>query len=56
MTFRFANIGLRTAVIGPASMDCDGLQPDEGIDLNQLRKCNDFFRKLQHVLQSVLRL
>ena len=52
----FANIGLRTAVIGPGSMDCDGHQPDEGIDINQLRKCKDFCGKLQHGLQSILSL
>lgn len=51
----FANIGLRTAVIGPGSMDGDGHQPDEGIDIDQLRKCSDFCRTLQHGLQSVLR-
>jgi len=52
----FTNIGLRTAVIGPGSMNCDGHQPDEGIDINQLRKCNDFCVKLQHGLQSVMTL
>tara|TARA_X000000950_G_scaffold149790_1_gene184655 strand:+ start:557 stop:1750 length:1194 start_codon:yes stop_codon:yes gene_type:complete len=52
----FANIGLRTAVIGPGSMDCDGHKPDEGIDINQLRKCKDFCGKLQHGLQSILSL
>jgi len=52
----FTNIGLRTAVIGPGSMNCDGHQPDEGIDINQLRKCNDFCVKLQHGLQNVMRL
>ena len=52
----FANIGLRTVVIGPGSMASDGHQPDEGIDIDQLRKCNDFCGKLQHGLQSVLRL
>ena len=51
----FANIGLRTVVIGPGSMDSDGHQPDEGIDIAQLRKCSDFCRTLQHGLQSVLR-
>ena len=51
----FANIGLRTVVIGPGSMDSDGHQPDEGIDIDQLRKCSDFCRTLQHGLQSVLR-
>ena len=51
----FANIGLRTAVIGPGSMDGDGHQPDEGIDIDQLRKCSDFCRTLQHGLHSVLR-
>ena len=51
----FANIGLRTAVIGPGSMHRDGHQPDEGIDIDQLRKCSDFCRTLQHGLQSVLR-
>jgi len=52
----FANIGLRTAVIGPGSMDRDGHQPDEGINIDQLSKCNDFCEKLQHGLQSILRL
>ena len=52
----FANIGLRTVVIGPGSMECDGHQPDEGIDINQLRKCNDFCGKLQHGLHSILSL
>ena len=52
----FANIGLRAAVIGPGSMKCDGHQPDEGIDINQLRKCKDFCGKLQHGLQSILSL
>ena len=52
----FANIGLRTIVIGPGSMDYDGHQPDEGIDINQLRKCNDFCGKLQHGLHSILSL
>ena len=51
----FANIDLRTVVIGPGSTDSDGHQPDEGIDIDQLRKCSDFCRTLQHGLQSVLR-
>ena len=40
----------------PGSMDCDGHQPDGGIDINQLRKCKDFCGKLQHGLQSILSL
>ena len=52
----FANIGLRTAVIGPGSMACDGHKPNEGIDVNQLRSCYDFCTNLQHNLQAALRL
>jgi hypothetical protein len=44
------------AAIGPGSMDCDGRQPNEVIDINQLRKCNDFCEKLQHSLKSILSL
>ena len=52
----FANIGLRTAVIGPGSMACDGHKPNEGIDVNQLRSCYNFCAKLQHNLHVALRL
>ena len=52
----FANIGLRTVVIGPGSMDSDGHQPDEGNYINQLRKCNVSCVKLQHGLKGILRL
>ena len=50
----FANIGLRTAVIGPGSMARDGHQPNEGIDLDQLQSCHDFCTQLLKSLHSGL--
>lgn len=48
----FANIGLRTAVIGPGSMARDGHQADEGIDISQLLSCRDFCAQLQRWARS----
>ena len=40
----FSNLGLRTVVCGPGSMQADGHQPNEGISMTQLTACRRFLQ------------
>ena len=42
----FAQLGLPTLVIGPGDMEQDGHKPDEGLDLEELRKCDAMLARL----------
>ncbi|XXK30493.1 acetylornithine deacetylase [Rhodobacteraceae bacterium nBUS_24] len=42
----FSNLGLRTLVCGPGSMQADGHQPNEGIATAQLQACHRFIQKV----------
>ena len=44
----FSNLGLRTVVCGPGSMQADGHQPNEGIAVAQLAACRRFLQKVMH--------
>lgn len=42
----FADLGLDTLVIGPGDMASDGHQPDEGLDLSQLKACEEMMARV----------
>lgn len=46
----FAEIGLPTIVIGPGDMHRDGHRADEGLDLSDLSRCDDFLSDLTALL------